>query len=175
MPTSGPGRSDAAGFTLVELLVVIVILAVATAVALTTLNSRRDRLGDAASALAGALQALALESRLAGLPVAWRCGEADIELLRWQPQVVGELQPRGEWLATGRAGALADGEVRVERVELDGQAIDCRERPIVLVPHAALPETSVVLAARSAGDAAAETRVLRGDSAGRYAIQAAAP
>lgn len=171
MPTSGPGRSEAAGFTLVELLVVIVILAIATAVALTTLNARRDPLGDATNSLASALQGHALEGRLAGLPMAWRCDGDAVELLRWRPQVLGDVQPRGDWEAVRRIDLANRSGVRVEQVEIDGRTIDCHEIAIVLMPQAALPESRIVLGSGEGKEATA-TRAVLGDSAGRFLAQA---
>ena len=177
MPTSVPGDFKAAnrarGFTLLEVMVVIVILAIAVAVALTSLNSRQDRFAAAAQRIASALQSLALEARLGGLPLAWRCGAEGLAFLRWQPEIAGDEQPRGEWLAAGRIADIKADEAVVTRVEIDGAAIDCYAAPIVFPPHAALPRIRVVVADASSAAEQGPTRILLGDSAGRFVVQGA--
>lgn len=174
MPTSVPGASERAGtargFTLIEVMVVIVILAIAVAVALRSINTRQDRFLAATGKIASALQGLALEARLGGLPLAWRCSDEGLKFLRWQPEIVGEAQPRGEWLAAGRFADIAADEARVAAVEVDGVTVDCHETPIVLSPNAALPPMRIVVTDARGGGEQAETRVVLGDSVGRFMV-----
>lgn len=83
MPTSVPGnrpqRRAARGFTLIELMVVVAIIAVSSAlVTLALRDSSADRLEREAQRLATLLEAARAESRVTGLPVWWApAGAAD--------------------------------------------------------------------------------------------------
>ena len=72
-PMSAPGRSErAGGFTLVEVLVVVVLMAVAMAASLTLVRGPQAGAAKEARQMAVLLERLALEARLSGRPAAWR-------------------------------------------------------------------------------------------------------
>ena len=82
-PTSAPGssrRGAAAGFTLIELMVVIALIAVAAGVASLALRDpTRTRLDTEAQRLSALLDAARAESRASGLPVVWAPTSVDGE------------------------------------------------------------------------------------------------
>lgn len=79
MPTSVPGSSRAplrranAGFTLLELLVVITVIALSTGLSILALRDSTDsQLEREAARLAALLDAARVESRASGRPITWR-------------------------------------------------------------------------------------------------------
>jgi general secretion pathway protein H len=72
MQTSAPGNRKSTGFTLLELLVVLAIIAVATAgVSLAMRDSSSTQLEREAQRLSALLESARAQSRTSGLPVRW--------------------------------------------------------------------------------------------------------
>ena len=72
MPTSVPGNSNTRGFTLLELMVVVAIIAIASAgVAFALRDSAGAPLEREAQRLAALLESARAKSRLSGQPVRW--------------------------------------------------------------------------------------------------------
>lgn len=192
MPMSVPGRcrpsrpgcrarrtcrgGRAPGFTLIEVMVVTVILAVAVTATLTMLSSRPADLRSEARRLATALEGAAMEARLSGRPTGWQCVDGGVAFARWTPVVRGEFERVGSWQETG-GGAWRPAEgVRIASVSINGAAISCTATRLVLPAFAAAPVFAIELAQSSPeGGVTTETIVLRSDTAGRFALHADLP
>ena len=73
MRISAPGNSRSHGFTLLELMVVVTIIAVASAgIALALRDAAQSRLDTEAYRLAAALEAARAQSRASGQPLRWK-------------------------------------------------------------------------------------------------------
>ena len=165
MRTLAPGHSKRpTGFTLIEVLVVVVIIAVATAAGLNMLRPSHADLNTTGRHLASWLERLASEARLSGLATSWRC---DMES---PSQIVFEqlsLEPRGgaQWkLWSESAGRSLPDDIRVVAVLSGGLAKDCRERR-VMPPFGLGERWSVELQAREGG-----RLNLSGDGLGRVVV-----
>jgi general secretion pathway protein H len=72
MPRSGPGNRSAGGFTLIEIMVVMAIIAIAVAVIAVSLrDSRADQLEREGARLAALLESARAEARAAAVPARW--------------------------------------------------------------------------------------------------------
>jgi general secretion pathway protein H len=80
MPTSAPGsnlRTSARGFTLIELMVVMAIIAIASALVVVALPDRtQDRLNEDAERLAALFESARSEARASGVAVRWEPASA---------------------------------------------------------------------------------------------------
>ena len=84
MPTSAPGPSRGRGFTLLELLVVLLVMGLcAGLVGALAQPDERTRLGVEAGRLAQLLELAALEARLTGTPLAWTAEASGYRFWRW--------------------------------------------------------------------------------------------
>lgn len=97
MRTSAPGNSRAAGFTLLELLVVVAIIAIASVgVSFAVRDASSTSLEREAQRLAALLESGRAQSRLSGQAVVWRAVEGGF---RFEGVAQGAL-PQG-WLDAG--------------------------------------------------------------------------
>jgi general secretion pathway protein H len=108
MPTSAAGSSRVRGFTLLELIVVIAIIAMATAsVTFAMRDSSAARLDREADRLAALLESARAQSRASGVAVRWRLVEGGSFVFEGLPP---DALPNG-WATSGISAqaALANG------------------------------------------------------------------
>ena len=117
MPTSAPGISSRRGFTLLELLVVILIMGLAAGlIGALARPSDRALLRVEAERLAQLLDLAATESRLTGKPIAWTAESARYQFWRWRADA-GWTEAREDSL---RARSLPPGmAISGLRIEFD--------------------------------------------------------
>lgn len=148
MPTSAPGSSrrvragrpgwptpPARGFTLVELLVVLVLVALSSAVVTLALRDRSgDRLQEEAERLGALLEMARAESRVTGVPV------------RWVPVSAQERAALGDDRTHFRFVGLSARQALPTRWLHEGTGAQVEGAPLlVLGPQAILPPQRVVL------------------------------
>jgi general secretion pathway protein H len=166
MPTSARGTCKSGGFTLVEILLVVVILAIAVAASLVTLQPGASQITDEARRMALMLDRLALEARISGSPTAWQCAGDSLLLWRWVPEVSGEAVPRGAWRAYSPPRFRLDEGLAVTAVESNGEPVDCASHRLVTPVVAAAPELRIEIIHPESG----QRTFLRGDAAGRFSV-----
>jgi general secretion pathway protein H len=132
MPISAPGICSRRGFTLLELLVVLLIMGLfAGLVAAVSHPDERTQLRVEAERLAQLLELAAAESRLTGKPLAWTADGARYQFWRWRDD--GWIEARDETL---RPRQLPPGIAVADlRIEAQPQAVDMR---LEFAPHATL-------------------------------------
>ncbi|SSW66065.1 type II secretion system minor pseudopilin GspH [Achromobacter agilis] len=162
MPTSAPGNSER-GFTLVEVLVVLVIVAIAASMVSLSVGKGENRLRGDAQRLADAFAVAQSEARSDGRPI------------RWLPSGQGwSFERRGRLPGTS---AEEDTPLPVDRLERDdvlrpqawsASPVELRldpDRPLVFNTEWVAAPITLTL---RAGDARV---VLQRDAAGRYDIR----
>ena len=170
MPTSAPGssargargngaagaRRGAAGFTMIELLIVVAIIAVSTALIVLALRDGHEaKLEEEAARLTALLEMARAEARASGLPV------------RWVPRVEGaELDPEVQFRFVGLAAAT---QLPTRWLDPATQADVVGARTVLLGPDAILPPQRIVLRL-------ADKRLeLASDGLGPFAVAPVAP
>ena len=133
MPTSAPGPSRRRGFTLLELLVVMLVMGLlAGLVGVLAQPDERARLHVEAARLAQLLELAALEARLTGKPVAWTADAAHYRFWRWS-DAAGWAEEHGDAL---RGRSLPPGVV------ISALRVEARRAPegmrLEFSPHGAL-------------------------------------
>lgn len=86
--------SPAKGFTLIEILVVVVLIAITASLGVAALRPAQPSLSESAGRLASRLERLALEARLSGRKTALRC---DGRRLQFEMFRQGENLGEGQW------------------------------------------------------------------------------
>lgn len=116
MPTSAAGSSRTGGFTLLELIVVIAIIAIATAgVSFALRDTDAARLDREADRLAALLESARAQSRASGVAVRWRIVEGGSFVFDGLPP---DALPSG-WAASGiSAQASLAGGAPIAAVQL---------------------------------------------------------
>lgn len=151
------------GFTLIEILVVVVLIAIATAASLTYLRPAAPDAAREGRRLAVLLGRVALEARLSGRRMAWRCDGSGLVFETWQSEGLGADGAWQPW--PGLKGTqLADG-LRFGVLTLDRREADCSRRVVVPVFGSASEFSLEIL-----GAAPAEGRRIVGDAAGRVSF-----
>jgi general secretion pathway protein H len=129
-PTSAPGskpRRAAAGFTLLELMVVVLIVGVASAAVAVSLRDRsQSKLEEEGARLSALLEAARTQSRIVGTEV------------RWQPKTTGGFEFLG-------LPALATKELPSRWLDTDTTAAVVGTQQLRLGPEPLLPAQRVVL------------------------------
>jgi len=117
MPTSAPGRSSRRGFTLLELLVVLLVMGLAAGlIGVLVHPDERALLRLEAERLAQLLDLAAVESRLTGKPIAFTADISKYRFWRWRDDA-GWLEAREDSL---RARSLPPGmAISGPRIEFD--------------------------------------------------------
>jgi len=115
MPTSVPGIFSRRGFTLLELLVVILIMGLAAGLIGTLVHpDERALLRVEAERLAQLFDLAAMESRLSGKPIAWTADGARYRFWRWRDDA-GWIEARdGSLRARDLVRGMALSELRIE-------------------------------------------------------------
>ena len=126
MPISVAGKAKHRGFTLLELLLVVAIIAMATAgVSLALRDSAQSQLEMEAQRLAAVLDAARAQARATGVAVRWQTTDGGYSLdgraTPWQyPGVVAEAPPQG--LLLGPEPLMARASVRLWRSDKPANA-----------------------------------------------------
>ena len=121
MPTSAPGPCSRRGFTLLELLVVLLIMGLfAGLVAAISHPDERALLRVEAERLAQLLDLAAVEARLSGSPIAWTAEASRYRFWRWRDDA-GWSEARDDSLrARGLPPGMAISELRIEAARPPG-------------------------------------------------------
>lgn len=126
-PTAVRQRSVGAGFTLLELLLVVAIIAMASAgVSLALRDSAQSQLEMEAQRLAAVLDGARAQARATGVAVRWQTTDSGYALdgraTSWQyPGVVAEAPPQG--LLLGPEPLMARASVRLWRADKPANAV----------------------------------------------------
>ncbi len=133
MPRSVPGNSGprgARGFTLIELMIVVVLIAVASSVASLALRDPASTMLEREGArLAALLEAARAEARASGLPAYWEPRSADVPGFRFVGLPPSEELPT-RWLESGVSAEVVGA------------------RAVTLGPEPLIPAQSIVLRLR---------------------------
>jgi len=121
MPMSAPGPCSRRGFTLLELLVVLLIMGLfAGLVAAISQPDERALLRVEAERLAQLLDLAAVESRLSGSPIAWTAEASRYRFWRWRDDA-GWSEARDDSLrARSLPPGMAISELRIEAARPPG-------------------------------------------------------
>lgn len=170
MPISARGRFEArrtgmsarsSGFTLIEILVVVALIAIATAASLTYLRPGSPDAAREGRRLAVLLERLALEARLSGQRMAWHCEGQGLVFETWQSEGLGTDGAWQPWPGM-KPPQLADG-VRFGALTLDRREADCGRRVMLPVFGSASEFTLEILGPQAPGGGGR----IEGDAAGR--------
>ena len=154
-------------------MVVVVLIAIATAASLSYLRPPQANADQEARRLAALFERLALEARLSGQRMAWRCEGSALYFEIWRsPQVAAE----GAWQAwpslekTRLASEISFAEMRV-----NGRIADCAQS-LVFPAFGSAPEFSLEIVGPHEGEGALpQRRWVVGDVAGQVSVQEVLP
>lgn len=164
MRTSVPGSFEASGFTLIEILVVVVLIAIATAASLTALRPPSADPAREGRRLAGILERLALEARLSGQRTAWHCTGNRLQFETWGS---AKVTAQGAWQPwTTLPETLLAEPLRFGSLTMNERTLDCSKR-IVFPVFGNAPEFSLEILG---ADPDVPVRHIGGDAAGRVVL-----
>jgi type II secretion system protein H len=152
------------GFTLLEILVVVALIAIVTAASLTYLRPPGPDVAHEGQRLAVLLERVGLEARLSGQRMGWRCEGQGLVFEIWQSEGLGAGGAWQPWAGLNRT-PLADG-LRFGTLTVDRREADCARRVVVPVFGSASEFTLEILGAEPVGSG----RRIIGDAAGRVSF-----
>ncbi len=162
MPTSVPGnckqRRLSGGFTLVEVLLVLLIAGILTSVVVPSLSFRRASAQDEAERLARLLEHAEVMATSLGSPLGLEIGEGQYEFLRWS----GIWNPIESGYLSGRHQLAAGMAMEAQADPVSGHAAP----RIIRFPPAGYP---AAFAIRVSG--AGHAWLVSGDLAGRVRVE----